>query len=89
MTDMTPKTETTEAEKVAAIARFGFDKEPWVVHVKGPDDVLPADGMLDAIRQAHAINEEAVGPDGYYGLATVDRPFMTYVWAVPTKESWL
>ena len=65
------------------------DKEPWIVHVSGPDDVLPADGMLDAIRQAHAINESAVGPGGYYGEATEDRPFMTLVWAVPTKESWL
>jgi hypothetical protein len=85
MTDTTPLTEA-ETLKVQA---FGLDKEPWVVHVTGPDDILPADGMLDAIRQAHAINESAVGPGGYYGEATGDRPFMTFVWAVPAKESWL
>lgn len=83
MSDSTPLTETSEEVWVT------FDPEPWVVHVKGPDDILPADGMLDAIRQAHAINEATVGPDGYYGRATEDRPLMTYVWAVPTKESWL
>lgn len=65
------------------------ESEKWVVHVLGPDDVLPATGMLDAFRQAHAINAEALAPDGYYGGAVEDRPFMTYVWAVPTREDQL
>jgi hypothetical protein len=83
--------ELSEAEAVQ-VAAFGLDKpeaEPWVVHVLGPDDVLPAAGMLDAVRQAHAINAASIEPGGYYGDATEDRPYMTYVWAVPKKESWI
>lgn len=56
----------------------------WVVHVAGPDDVLPATGMLDAFRQAHEINSHSMA--GYYNTA-VDRPFMTYCWASPQRES--
>ena len=86
---MTEALPPTKQQAIRVAASGLHELEPWVVHVQGPDDVLPATGMLDAIRQAHSINECAVSAGGYYGKATEDRPFMTLVWAIPTKESWL
>lgn len=48
----------------------------WQVHVIGPDDLLPAASMLDAMRMSAAINQTTVTnlAKGYTD---------TYLWAVP------
>ena len=58
----------------------------WVVHHIGPDDVFPADGMLDAIKKAHAINKGHIENGGYFDTA-VERPYMTFGFAVPKRET--
>ena len=83
-------------DELATVERFGIhdedaDQSEWCVHVTGPDDVLPARDILDAVRQAHAINEGNVGPGGYYSpeRAPEPRPHMTLGWAVPSRREWL
>lgn len=92
-TELSPLGEFTP-EQQATVDRFGIhepeaDDSEWCVHVIGPDDVLPARDLLDAVRQAHAINAAAVDPGGYYGDASEARPFMTLAWAVPSRREWV
>jgi len=58
----------------------------WQVWHMGPDDIYEATGMLDAIKQAHAINAAAVEAGGYYDT-DIDRPFMTLGWAIPIRKN--
>jgi hypothetical protein len=59
------------------------DDSVWCVHIQGPDDVLPAESRLDAMRQAMGLNAailqelERVNDDEYY-------PTM---WAIPMRRS--
>ena len=32
--------------------------DKWIVHIVGPDDVIPKAGELDALRSANAVNIE-------------------------------
>lgn len=53
----------------------------WYVHIQGPDDLEPADGMLDAMQKAARIN--------YGNLAYLEdrdrkvTKFTPLVWAIP------
>ena len=51
----------------------------WRVHVTGPDEYLPAEGQLDAILQANAINAGAA-------ITAADaNPYAPFVWATPER----
>lgn len=55
----------------------------WWVHIQGPDDLIEADGMLDAMRKAHANNAVML-----QHLETRGTPVTEYsplVWATPIR----
>lgn len=53
----------------------------WYVHVQGPDDLIPADGMLDAMQKAHATNAQML--DYLQQKKTKGSKYAPLVWAVP------
>lgn len=52
----------------------------WVVHVLGPDDVIPQASRADAVRAAHSINQAVVE----WGDEKLNDPLYPTVWAVVT-----
>jgi hypothetical protein len=59
------------------------DELRWYVHVQGPDDLIPADGMLDAMRKAARINSENVSY--LEGRGRPVTAFTPLSWAVPVR----
>lgn len=54
----------------------------WYVHIQGPDDMEPAEGMLDAMQKAHAFNTGAVR---WLEVRSDERPYAPLVWAIPIR----
>lgn len=88
MTDQTEPTggnpvDSEQARPVTpALAPVRAIPEAWVVHVLGPDDVLPAADVLDAVRRAHELNASAVDYVRRHG-----RTSAPLFWAVPKRAS--
>lgn len=53
----------------------------WYVHLQGPDDLIPADGMLDAMRKAHADNASVLTflEERSHSIG----PHTPFSWAIP------
>ena len=50
----------------------------YVVHIYGPDDVIPQPDRATAVREAHAINADIVA----LGEKALNDPYSPTVWAV-------
>lgn len=79
---MTENTETAlETTKMATVVNPVSDHAPSAaaVHVLGPDSILAADDLSDAMRKAHEINSSLVA-------SLPLSPFDPHTWAVPVPE---
>jgi hypothetical protein len=59
------------------------DDSVWCVHVQGPDDVLPAESRLDAMRQAMGLNATSL----QIITETEDDEYYPTMWAIPMRRA--
>ena len=75
---------SNENETLTEVAEPTNDST-WCVHIHGPDEVLPAAGRHDAMRQAHALNAVYVANIEHENPELAE--YYPCVWAVATLRS--